>query len=93
MDQSSTVLSERLSQLAQDIGLLERKTDFILKALNLTYIDDPGASIPPELAEVYALVRQGKKIQAIQEYRKQTGAGLGQAKSAVDKLEAGFPSG
>lgn len=44
----------------------------------------PGAPALP--AEFYALVRQGKKIQAIKMYRELTNAGLKQAKDFVDGL-------
>jgi ribosomal protein L7/L12 len=37
-------------------------------------------------AEVDALLRDGKKIQAIKVYREATGAGLKEAKEAVEKL-------
>lgn len=87
MDQ---LLEARLSQLAQAIGRLERKTDFILKQLNLQYTDDPESSIPPHLAEVYALLKQGKKMEAIKAYRQQTGAKLDEAITAVEKLETGL---
>jgi ribosomal protein L7/L12 len=86
MDQ---LLEARLSRLAQSIGRLERKTDYILKQLKLEYTDDPEGSIPPELAEVYALLKQGKRLQAIQAYRKLTGVGVDEAANAVDGLEMG----
>ncbi|MFD1273494.1 ribosomal protein L7/L12 [Streptomyces kaempferi] len=34
-----------------------------------------------------ALVRDGKKIQAIKEYREFTGVGLKEAKDAVERME------
>ncbi len=90
MDQYSSELSERLGRLADAIGRLERKTDFILKHLHLEYTDDPESSIPPGLAEVYALLKQGKRLQAIQAYRKATGSDLDQAKVGVENLEMGL---
>lgn len=82
-------INERLSRLAQAIARLERKTDFILKELRLEYIDNPAGSIPPELVEVYALLQQGKKLEAIQAYRKVTQAGFEAARAAVEKIELG----
>lgn len=82
-------INERFSRLAQAIARLERKTDFILKELKLEYIDNPAGSIPPELAEVYALLQQGKKLEAIQAYRKVTKAGFEAARAAVEKIELG----
>lgn len=82
-------INERLSRLAQAIARLERKTDFILTELKLEYIDNPADSIPPELREVHALLQQGKKLEAIQAYRKLTQVGFEAAKTAVEKIELG----
>lgn len=82
-------INDQLSRLAQAIARLERKTDFILEHLNLTYVDKPGKNIPPELVEVYALAQQGKKLEAIQAYRKITKAGFEAARAAVEKIELG----
>lgn len=82
-------VNEHFSRVAQAIARLERKTDFILKQLKLEYIDQPDDSIPPELAEVAALLKQGKKLQAIAAYRKLTNADLQTANAAVEKLEMG----
>ena len=40
-----------------------------------------------KLTEIEAALRQGQKIQAIKLYRECTGAGLAEAKAAVEKLE------
>ncbi|MBK8900649.1 MAG: hypothetical protein IPM53_05685 [Anaerolineaceae bacterium] len=82
-------LNEHLSRIAQAVARLERKTDFILDHLNLTYVDTPGSNIPPELREVYALLQQGKKLEAIKAYRILTKAGFEAARAAVDQIEMG----
>jgi ribosomal protein L7/L12 len=82
-------LNEQLSRMAQAVARLERKTDFILDHLNLTYVDTPGSNIPPELREVYTLLQQGKKLEAIKAYRNITKAGFEAARAAVDKIEMG----
>ena len=66
---------------------LERKVEFLLKALGLTekaqaYEPD----INPVLAELMPLIRQGKKIEAIKRYRERTGVSLRDAKEVIDKL-------
>lgn len=82
-------INEHLSRIAQAIARLERKTDFILDNLKLTFVDEPGRTIPPELQEVYALLQKGKKLEAIQAYRKITQVGFEVAKTAVEKIELG----
>jgi hypothetical protein len=48
-----------------------------------------GASIPEEsMAQIKEAIFQGRKIEAIRLYRECTGTGLGEAKPAVDRLEA-----
>ena len=55
--------------------------------------DIPTATPSPapggDIAEVHALARSGKKIEAIKRYRELTGVGLKEAKDAVERMEAG----
>lgn len=57
----------------------------------------PGVPIPdpqvpdPSLTEVVMLVRTGKRVQATIRYREITGAGLKEAKQALDRFMAGEP--
>ena len=55
----------------------------------------PGRHAPPvnppapgEMPDLEDLVRQGKKVDAIKLFRARTGAGLADAKAAVDLIEA-----
>lgn len=52
----------------------------------------PGSAIEAD-PQLIALVQAGKKIQAIKVYRQATGAGLRDAKDAVDALEQGMGGG
>lgn len=51
----------------------------------------PPAPVPPpppsKLDEIRKELRAGNKIQAIKMYREQTGAGLKDAKDAIERLE------
>jgi ribosomal protein L7/L12 len=61
------------------LALLERKLDAVLHQL--------GVEVPdPHLEQVKALVGQGRTVQAVKAYREATGAGLLEAKEAVDRL-------
>jgi ribosomal protein L7/L12 len=61
------------------LALLERKLDAVLHHL--------GVEVPdPHLEQVRALMGQGRTIQAVRAYRDATGAGLREAKQAVDRL-------
>lgn len=73
---SSSTTERRLSRR---LDRMERKLDAIVAQLGVT-IEEPG------LAEVTALVREGKKIQAIKVYRENTGADLKEARDAVERL-------
>ncbi|MEV4445784.1 MULTISPECIES: ribosomal protein L7/L12 [Streptomyces] len=72
-------LEGRLSRNDRRIARVEKKLDRILDHLGLAEAD-------PELEQVAALARDGRKIQAIKVYREVTGAGLKEAKDAVDRL-------
>ncbi|MGI5339442.1 hypothetical protein ACQEVS_19670 [Streptomyces sp. CA-181903] len=69
--------------LENRLARVERKLDLILEHLG---IQDADA---PYLAEVRALVREGKTIQAIKVHREATGASLKEAKDVVDAIKEG----
>jgi ribosomal protein L7/L12 len=75
------------SENRQRIMDLERKVEFLLKELKLeekekAYIPD----ISPLMLEALALVRKGRKIEAIKLYREKTGTSLAEAKAIIDRL-------
>ena len=76
---------EQLARLSLKVAELERKIDFLLEKLNLEYVDNPP---PPQFPEVERWLRKGEKLRAIQAYQLNTGAGLGEAKSAVEAIES-----
>jgi ribosomal protein L7/L12 len=65
------------------VAKLERTVAFLLEKLNLTYEDNPAINVS---AAVMNLVKQGNTLGAIQLYRQETGAGLAEAKQAIDSL-------
>ena len=68
------------SEVSRRIDRLEDKVDLLLKQAGL---EEPPM---PRQDEVVALVRAGKKIEAIKVYREATGVGLAEAKAAVERL-------
>lgn len=70
--------------LKLQIAALNKKIDFILNHLGITYEKDDY------LEQVRLLINQGNKIEAVKRYRQLTGLGLAEAKQAVDNLERGF---
>ena len=73
-----------LVDLRKRVAKLERTVDFLLAQLKLTYIDNPAsAGVDPD---IFDLVQNGKKIEAIKLYRERTGAGLAEAKDFIDSL-------
>lgn len=69
----------RISRADRRVARVERKLDLIMDHLGLREND-------PRMAEVVALLREDKKIQAIKVYREITGAGLKEAKDAVERM-------
>lgn len=59
------------------LAAIERKLDLILDQLGVAPAEDG-------LDDIRALVAAGHKIEAIKLYRLRTGAGLAEAKSAID---------
>ena len=61
---------------------MQRQLDALMKHLGLA---EPPASRPGNLSpEVAALIAAGRKVEAIELYRRETGEGLKQAKAAVE---------
>ncbi|MEV6275734.1 hypothetical protein [Nocardia sp. NPDC051832] len=73
-------------RLERKIDRLERKLDLILEHLNI-----PDPSLAFDYAEVDALIKRGKKIQAIKAYRDlDPAASLVEAKDAVEARARGI---
>lgn len=75
----SSATDRRLTRVDRRLARMERKLDAVASRLGVAVEE-------PELAEVTALLRQGKKIQAIKVYRETTGVGLKEARDAVERL-------
>ncbi|MGG8405342.1 hypothetical protein ACM614_01530 [Streptomyces sp. 12297] len=79
--------SSVISALTVRIRAVERKADRLDRRLGLVLhhlgIEEPE---PDGLGRVRELVREGKTIEAIKVYRSVTGAGLREAKEAVEAL-------
>jgi len=69
--------------LKQRIAKLERTVEFLLQQLKLDYVDKPNYG---ENAAYIDLIRQNKLMDAIKLYREKTGAGLAEAKMAIESL-------
>lgn len=65
------------------VAKLERTVAFLLEKLELTYEDNPAINVS---AAVMNLVKQGNTMAAIQQYRQETGAGLAEAKQAIEAI-------
>ncbi|MEV7466528.1 hypothetical protein AB0O20_08445 [Streptomyces kronopolitis] len=69
----------RAKRLTLQLTRLERKTDLLLAHAGIPEPEDP------RMAELDALLTQGKKIQAIKLHREVTGSDLVEAKEAVER--------
>ena len=65
------------------VAKLERTVAFLLEKLDLTYEDNPAINVS---AAVMNLVKQGNTLAAIQLHRQETGAGLAEAKQAIEAI-------
>lgn len=76
---SSSFGSARTPALDRRLARIERQLGLIMERMEIEEPDSPQSSVIAEL-------EQGKKIQAIKVYREQTGAGLAEAKTAVEAI-------
>lgn len=65
---------------ATQLAVVQRKLDLVIDHLGIVAPEDP---------EVVRHVDNGRTVEAVRAYRKQTGAGLLEAKQAVDRIAAG----
>ncbi|MBL7261554.1 ribosomal protein L7/L12 [Paractinoplanes lichenicola] len=72
--------AQRNSHETARLAAIERKLDTIMNHLG---IEEPATTEDPE---VLAHLMRGEKIQAIKVYRERTGAGLAEAKNAVERM-------
>lgn len=77
--------------LRRRVRELERKVDFLLEHLDLTYESKPADWVSQEVVD---LIWQGKKIEAIKRVQEEsTDMSLREAKEIVDKLERQYKGG
>ncbi|MDN3353393.1 ribosomal protein L7/L12 [Actinomadura sp. DC4] len=76
---ASSFTSSRTSALDKRLARVERQLTLIMRRLEIEEPETP-------LTAVVAEIEQGRKIQAIKLYREQTGAGLAEAKEAVETM-------
>jgi ribosomal protein L7/L12 len=75
-------IESRVGRAEKALRRVERKIDLVMEHLGIEEPELVG------LAEVDALMDEGEKIQAIKRYRELTGAGLKDAKEAVEKRQS-----
>lgn len=75
----------RINRVERRLSLMEQKLDAIAGHLGVT-VAEPAQPQLADLPEVRRYLQEGKKIQAIKAYRESTGAGLKDAKDAVERL-------
>ncbi len=78
----------RIQALELKIAALERQLAWTMQQLNLQYTEAPD--VPPAIID---FLMRGDLIEAIKLYRLHTGAGLAQAKEAVEAIQATLKSG
>jgi ribosomal protein L7/L12 len=74
-------LGRRHQEIMRRLDRIERKLDELM-----VHLEVPQKPEPEWMADVRALVIAGRKIEAIKAYRERTGAGLYDAKQAVDGM-------
>lgn len=73
----------RFAGLASAVARLERKVDFLFKALNIQYVE---ANLPFQ-AELEGFLEEGDRVRAIKLVREELDIGLQEAQALVDQVE------
>jgi hypothetical protein len=69
--------------LQMRLSLLERKVDFLLRSLNLEYVHP----IPEQMKPIVALLRQGRRKEALDAWCEATNGDNDGARAAIAELE------
>ncbi|GCD37368.1 hypothetical protein OEIGOIKO_05159 [Streptomyces chrestomyceticus JCM 4735] len=77
----ASTMDARHKTLERRLRHMDRKLNLVMEHLG---IEEPG---PEGMAEIDALLHKGRKVEAIKRYRELTGAGLVEAKEAVERRE------
>ncbi|MET7854146.1 ribosomal protein L7/L12 [Streptomyces avermitilis] len=72
-------VESKIGRADRRVARVEWKLDLILGHLGIDHVD-------PRMERVGALLRDGRKFEAIKTYRELTGAGLKEAKEAVERM-------
>jgi ribosomal protein L7/L12 len=80
--------ARELLEIKQRLAQLELRVQQLFEHLDLEPREsDPGdAAADPEIQDLLA---KGNELQAVKRYRELTGAGLGEAKEAIDRAKPG----
>jgi ribosomal protein L7/L12 len=80
--------ARELLEIKQRLTLLEVRMQQLFEHLDLEprEIDSGDAAADPEIQDLLA---KGNELQAIKRYRELTGAGLGEAKEAIERAKPG----
>ena len=79
-----------IDQIAIRLNRLENRVAFLFQELGLEekyQVEMAQITLQSGMADIIALLRMNKKIEAIKLYRQKTGTGLAEAKNAVDNME------
>jgi ribosomal protein L7/L12 len=81
---------DEIEEIAVRLARLENKVNYLFQELGLQekyQAELAQVVLQSGMADVVALLRINRKIEAIKLYRQKTGAGLAEAKAAVDSME------
>ena len=76
-------LDRRLAAVTGRLAAIEAHLAVVSQALGIPYAPPQSGGVP---AEVVALVRAGRRLDAIKAYRAATGAGMDEASRAIDQI-------
>ena len=76
-------LLARINRLTQQIGLLERKVDFLMAHTNARFVDER-----PQPNQYEQLILAGDRLGAVKLYIQVCGVSMLEAKRAIDEMAA-----
>ena len=78
------VYEEDVAKLRARIIKLEGQVNFLYKKLNIEFVPETQITDDPKIVE---FLKKGQMLEAIKVHRQNTGAGLAEAKTAVEEMQ------
>ena len=82
-------VDQQLLEIQQRLALVESRLEQLFQHLDLKPREDAGGQDAAQDPEIQDLLVKGNEAQAVKRYRELTGAGIAEARTAIQRAQSG----